>query len=113
MQSIAIAILAVVFIVLSPVIIPVAGLLHRAHVRRMEVAADRYVCLACGGILGREALRRADAEWAEHMRQSQDQSLRLWRVGGRRMVRNVDAICPSCGARYKFDDRARTFGRVP
>jgi hypothetical protein len=110
MQGIAITLLAIVFIVLSPVIIPVVALLHRAYRRRLAAVACTFACLSCGRMLGPDAAALADAEWEATRQQRQEDGPRLWR-GGRRMVRDLDAICPSCGARYAYSDATRTLVR--
>jgi hypothetical protein len=105
MRAIATIFLATVLLVFLPVIIPVVALLDLAYRKRLRAAACAFVCLSCGGILGLESIRLADAAWEEHMRELRAKypSIRF------RLVRHVHAICPRCGVRYAFLARQRTF----
>jgi hypothetical protein len=105
MPRIAAIFLAIVLLVFLPVIIPVVALLDRAYRKRMRAAAGAFACLSCGGILGLESIRLADAQWDEHLRELREKypSTRF------RLVRHVRAICPACGVRYAFLERERTF----
>src|SRR5215470_5139163 len=105
MRRIAAIFLATVLLVFLPVIIPVIGLLDRVYRRRLRAAACAFACVSCGGILGLESIRLADAEWEEHLRELREKhpSTRF------RLVRHVRAICPGCGVRYAFLERERTF----
>jgi hypothetical protein len=101
--------LAVIFVVLSPVIVflvlPIAAWASRGW---LESAARTFACLSCGGILGLEALRLADTAWSEHVHELREKHpFVLFRL-----VRNVHAICPTCGARYAYVERERTFAPV-
>jgi hypothetical protein len=105
MGRIATIFLAIVLPVFLPVIIPVVVLLDLAYRKRLRATACAFACLSCGGILGLESIRLADAAWGEHLRELREKypSTRF------RMVRHVHAICPACGARYAFLERERTF----
>ena len=105
MPRIAAIFLAIVLLVFLPVIIPVVALLDCAYRRRLTAAACAFACISCGGILGFESIRLADAEWDEHLRELREKypSIRF------RLVRHVRAICPACGVRYAFSERERTF----
>jgi hypothetical protein len=105
MPRIAAIFLAIILLVFSPVIIPVVAFLDRVYRKRLRAAACRFACLSCGGILGLESIRLADAQWDEHLRELQEKypSTRF------RLVRHVRAICPACGVRYAFSERDRTF----
>lgn len=93
------AALALGVLMLSPVLIPISLAAHWFQLRRMRRAALDFVCLSCGETLGPASLERADAEWAELMREAGERNPLVIR---RRMVRGADAICARCGARYKF-----------
>ena len=105
MRRIAAIFLAIVLLVFLPVIIPVVALLDRAYRKQLRAAACAFACLSCGGILGLESIRLADAQWDEHLRELREKypSTRF------RLVRHVRAICPGCGVRYAFLERERTF----
>jgi hypothetical protein len=105
MPRIAAIFLTIVLVVFLPVIIPVVALLDHIYRKRLRAAACAFACLSCGGILGLEAIRLADAQWEEHLRDLREKypSIRF------RLVRHVHAICPGCGVRYAFLERERTF----
>jgi hypothetical protein len=90
--------LAIVLLVFLPVIIPVVALLDRAYRRRLRAAACAFACLSCGGILGLEAIRLADAAWDEHLRDLREKypSIRF------RLVRHVQAILPGMRRPLRF-----------
>jgi hypothetical protein len=108
MRRIAAIFLAIVLSVFLPVIIPLVALLDRAYRKRLRAAACAFACLSCGGILGLESIRLADAEWDERLRELREKypSTRF------RLVRHVRAICPACGVRYAFSERERTFVQI-
>jgi hypothetical protein len=109
LNGIALAFLAIIFVVLSPVIVfLVLPFVQFAYRKRLETAAHRFACLSCGRILGLESLRLADAAWGEHLRKLLENHHRVLR-----MVRHLHAICPACGARYAFVERERTFVPAP
>ena len=95
-------------IVLLPVLLPVALVLHARDLRRRRVSVARFVCVGCGQVLGLGALARADTAGAEYVEKLQREHPG-YRV---RLLREVDAICLQCGTRYHFDEKKRTF-RVP
>jgi hypothetical protein len=105
MWRIAAIFLAIVLVAFLPVIIPVVALLECIYRKRLRAAACAFACLSCGGILGLESIRLADAEWGEHLRKLREKypSTRF------RLVRHFRAICPACGVRYAFSERERTF----
>ena len=105
MRRIATIFLVIVLLVLLPVIIPVVALLDRVYRKRLRAVACAFACLSCGGTLGLESIRLADAQWDEHLRELREKypSIRF------RLMRHVRAICPACGVRYAFLERERTF----
>jgi hypothetical protein len=105
MGRIAAIFLAIVLLLFLPVIIPVVALLDRVYRKRLRAAACAFACLSCGGTLGLESIRLADAQWDEHLRELREKypSTRF------RRVRHVRAICPACRVRYAFLERERTF----
>jgi hypothetical protein len=108
MRAIAIIFVVTVLLVFLPVIIPVVALLHLAYRKRLRATACVFACLSCGGILGLESIRLADAAWDEHIRElrAKHPSIRF------RLVRHLHAICPRCGVRYTFLERERTFVQI-
>src|SRR5215470_17344178 len=108
MRRIAAIFLAIVLVMFLPVIIPVVALLDCVYRKRLRATACAFACLSCGGILGLESIRLADATWDEHMRE-----LRAKYPSTRfRLVRHLHAICPACGVRYTFLEHERTFVRI-
>jgi hypothetical protein len=95
-------------ILLLPLILPVAFVLHAIYLHRLRSAASRFACIACGQVLGKESLRLADAEWAKRM-----QEMRIKYPGVMlRVVRDVHAICSKCGKQYRFLEQTRRFEEV-
>ena len=97
---------AVFFILALPVILPFVGVLHWRDRRRLRAAAKRLACQACGQLLGERAIEAADDAWAARLAQLRRKlpaSIRL------RLVRDLDAICTHCGARYEFMPQTREF----
>src|SRR5687767_3806646 len=70
--KIGVAIFITAFVLLLPVILPVALLFDAAFRHRLRTAAGSFRCTACGTVLGLESLRLADAAWAENMRQKHE-----------------------------------------
>ena len=105
MRQVAILATIVAVTIASPVLIPIAALLHLRDRRRMEAAARKARCESCGAILGVASLRRADAAWAEHVA-----ALHRDRPGVRfRLVRDLWAMCATCDAEYGFDSASGVF----
>ena len=97
---------AVFFILALPVILPFVGVLHWRDKRRLRAAAKRLACQGCGNLLGERAIEAANVAWAarvERLRRRLPASIRL------RLVRDLDAICTHCGARYEFMPKTREF----
>jgi hypothetical protein len=104
-SKIAGAIFITAFILLLPVIVPVALLLDAAYRHRVRAAARWFRCTGCGSVLGLESLRLADAAWAEKMRLLQERHPGI----KFQIIRNLHAICAVCGRRYRYQDNNRTF----
>jgi hypothetical protein len=105
MNKIPVALLVIGFVLLTPVWLPVALILHGIYLHRLRRSANRFRCVTCGVVLGRAALRLADDEWRKVMeeRRRQHPGVRL------RVVRTLHAICLCCGQRYRFVEREQTF----
>jgi hypothetical protein len=88
----------VAFILLSPVWVPIALLLHARDQKRMYLAAEGFRCIECGAVLGKASIERADDEWKRYMDELHRQN-----PGDRfRVVRTVHAICIECEKQYRF-----------
>ena len=86
------------FVLLLFTIPLVAHVLVSQEKRKRLEAAEHTRCSACGGILGAEAIRLADAAWDQYVAKLREEN-----PGVRfRLVRTLDAICPHCGARYRY-----------
>jgi hypothetical protein len=97
---------AVFFIIALPVVLPLVGVLHWRDTRRLSAAAKLVACQSCGQVLGERAIEAANAAWAARLKRVQSRLP----VGIRfRMVRDLDAICTNCGARYEFLPKTREF----
>src|SRR5262245_31241846 len=105
MEKLRMTLLLIGFVILSPLMVPTALILHGVYLRRLRAAADQFKCFECGQILGRKSIELADGEWARRMREYTDQhpGIRI------RVVRNLHAICPNCGRQYQFDEKTRSF----
>lgn len=92
-------------LVTLPVTLPLAAWSIRRDERRRRAAARISGCACCGTVLGAAALARADAAWAAHFA-----ALGRDHPGTRfRLVRNLHAICGTCGARHLWDETGRGF----
>lgn len=92
------AVFVVGFVLLLPVILPVALVWHGVNHYRIRRAAKRFQCVGCGNILGSESIRLADGFFANQMKE-----LRRKHPGVKfRTVRSFDAQCGKCGKRYKL-----------
>lgn len=108
MRQAGLLLMIVAFVFASPVLIPVAMVLHTRDQRRMEAAAGKARCKHCGTILGIPSLHRADAAWAAYVAK-----LHRDRPGIRfRLVRRLWAICVTCDAEYGYDTALRVFPRI-
>jgi hypothetical protein len=95
----------VIFILLSPLLIPFACLSYAVDQKRMYAAAERFRCIVCGVILGRASIERADDEWRKYFDELHRQN-----PGYRfRVERTVHAICTKCGKPYRFCEKTNGF----
>jgi hypothetical protein len=98
----------IVFVILLPVMLPIALFLHSRDEKRMRALAETFLCLSCGLVLGAESLKLADEAWANYvakLNETNDGST-LYR---RRIVKGYDAICPHCGTYHSYASKERTF----
>jgi hypothetical protein len=92
-------------ILATPVVIPIAVLLHWRDQRRLRKAALKQACPTCHRQLGVESLVKANEELASEVAE-----LRKSHPGVRfRIVRTMDAIRMNCGARLRFRKEFRDF----
>jgi hypothetical protein len=100
--------LVIAVILMMPVILPVVWAAHIRYVYRLRSCSERFHCLGCRHVLGPEALRLADADWAKQMA-----DMRTKHPGERfRVLRRFHAICAQCGWRYRFVEKARRFEAI-
>lgn len=93
-------ILAVLFILLLPVLIPVGLVQHHFRMRRMRKVIWSFTCVSCGAKLGEKSMRLADERWSVIMSdmEARHPNERF------RVVRDLNAICPQCGCEYVYRD---------
>jgi hypothetical protein len=98
--------LLVIGVVLAlPLLIPIAIVDQIICKRRLHRAAKSFTCVKCGKTLGKDAVKRADKVWSEHVSE-----LMRTHPGARfRMVKTTDAICLDCGTEYTFREGEGTF----
>lgn len=89
-----------------PVIIPAVALMSWRDTVRLKRLARQTSCRNCGGLLGDEAIERGEAAWRERM--SELHWRPEWGIR-RRVVRDIHAVCPCCGAGYEFIEKTRQF----
>jgi hypothetical protein len=99
--------IVVAFVVLLPVIIPAALVIAAVNKHRRRKVAQAFVCVRCREVLGPKSLEPADDEWRKDMKELRRKYPHL-KI---RVVRTCHAICPTCGTRYTFRDKERTFVR--
>ena len=96
-------------VLLLPVLLPVVAVLVALDRRRRVRTAEAFGCTRCEQTIGREGLACGDAAWSEHFAALR----RKYPHSKLRVVRDVYAVCPRCGARYGYDKDARTFRLLP
>jgi hypothetical protein len=97
-------------IVSFPIIIPIVAFSQWRELRRMRAAARDFACLNCGQRLGEEAITLGDEAWARKMAEHEGPWIE---DVGLRMVRQLHAVCPHCGAQYEYVREKRTFVPAP
>jgi hypothetical protein len=107
MRRAAILLVVIAVVIASPVLIPIAAVLHARERRHMRAVVRETRCEGCGAILGDASLHRADAVWGEYVATlHRDQPGILFRL-----LRRLWAVCTVCGAEYDFDAARRAFLR--
>jgi hypothetical protein len=109
-RGITITLLAIAFVVLSPIILPAAFFWRRRYETNLRRLAQSTKCRNCGNLLGLESLRIADAAVS-----SEVDEFRRQHPGSRyRCVRTLHAICPRCDTSYTFFEKENELGiRLP
>ena len=93
------------FLALLPVIAPVGTVISFFHRRRMLRIAEITNCSACGICLGPAATRLSD----ERCRQEAIERRKKFPGVIFRIIRDVHAICPACGAELTWFAASRSF----
>ena len=75
--------------------------------RALLELARRSSCARCGTLLTEQSVTLADTLWERHV-----QHVFEHKASGQRIVRNLDAACPQCGARYQYDHDRSTLAPV-
>jgi predicted RNA-binding Zn-ribbon protein involved in translation (DUF1610 family) len=92
--------------IFAVVVLGVRYLVGREHRALLELAR-RFACTSCGAVLGEQGVALADSLWERHVQRIFEQ-----KKANQRIVRNLDAACPKCGARYQHDPERSTFSAV-
>ena len=92
--------ITVLFVLLLPIILPIALIQDRLRTRRIASVIRDFVCELCGTTLGMEAVRLGDERWraviADLHARFPDTRFRI--------VRDIHAVCPKCGREYMYRD---------
>lgn len=103
-SNVAFALFGAAFLVLLPLLVPVAVTQNWIRTRRILNLACNSDCVACGARLGAEAIHRANERWKTIVA-----NVRAKSPGMRfRLVCDIDAICPSCGQGYAYQETVRS-----
>lgn len=103
-SKVGIALFAVLFLVLLPLLLPVAAVHLRISNRRLLKLVREFVCVACGARLGAESVRLASERWNATVAELHAKSPGI----KFRLVRDIDAVCPSCGQEYTYRDKDKS-----
>ena len=102
-------VVVLVFLLTLPVTGPLLAVSEARADRRKRAAAVGWPCGRCGAPLGLPALERADAVFAAYVHTAFEDggALRM------RMVRELDACCPTCDAGHRWDRSTHAFVLLP
>jgi predicted RNA-binding Zn-ribbon protein involved in translation (DUF1610 family) len=103
-SGIAVGLFAAAFLVLLPILLPIAAIQNQMRNRRILKLARNLDCASCGARLGAEAIQLAAQHWAAIMARHQA----MYPGTKLRLVRDVDAVCPHCGREYSYRDVDRS-----
>ncbi len=101
-----VALLAIIFMVALPVIIPLITLLAALDERHRKSAAASTRCIRCGLILGIAAVEKADEMYAAYVAVIKSKS---WPSRVRLVERRLHAVCTGCGAQFGYNGKHRSF----
>lgn len=109
-ENIQIGIYVITFLLLSPVLIPIACLLGFFDDRQKNKAANRFPCTNCGQILGTISIELANTEQYESMQRilRENPGMRIQPA-----ERTTHAICSNCGAKFTYLEKDRLFKLDP
>jgi hypothetical protein len=93
------------FIVLLPFLIGVV-ITHQIFLLRLRSAANRFLCVNCGLVLGRDSLALADLECT---RLAEERRKKHPHVKFKLAPRELYAICSKCGTHYEFVQKTGSF----
>ena len=91
----------------AAVVLGLRYLVGREH-RALIQLARGFACKRCGALLSEQGVALADALWERHVQHVFEQKAAV----KQRIVRNLDAVCVECGARYQYDHDRSTFAPV-
>jgi YgiT-type zinc finger domain-containing protein len=103
-SGIAVGMFAAAFLVLLPIMLPVAVIQNQMRNRRILKLARDLDCASCGARLGAEAIQLGAQRWAAIVTRHHA----LYPGTRLRLVRDVDAVCPRCGREYSYQDADRS-----
>lgn len=103
-SGIAMGMFAVGFLALLPIMLPVALIHNHMRNRRILKLARDLDCASCGARLGAEAIQLGTQRWAAIVARHHA----MYPGTRLRLVRDVDAVCPSCGCEYVYRDVDRS-----
>jgi hypothetical protein len=103
-SGIAVDMFAAAFLVLLPIMLPVAVIQNQMRNRRILKLARDLDCAACGARLGAEAIQLGAQRWAAIAARSHS----MYPGTKLRLVCDVDAACPRCGREHLYRDADRS-----
>lgn len=86
-------------------LLPVVFVQQASEKRRLQAAARRTTCVACGCLLTDDSLTHAQTLWVAHLQRENPTTLF-------RVVRPSNAFCIACGQEYVWQGEARVFAPV-
>lgn len=101
-SGLAVGLFAAGFLVLLPILLPVAVIQNQLRNRRILKLARDLDCASCGARLGAEAIQLGAQRWAAIVARHHE----MYPFAKLRLVRDVDAVCPRCGCEYSYRDNA-------
>ena len=90
----------VVFVLASPVLLPMLAVVEWRARKRLKRSVTDFACIRCGTLLTAQAVRLADA----YRKQQAIDLQRRFPQTRFRFMEAVHAICPACGAKYRYEE---------